>query len=102
MTMDEPKTNDDWLQLKLDVSRLFSAAPLSQAIRRRENPYTGRISEVRVMMDAVQDPAKHILLYGERGLGKTSLANTFWMNRRHSTATDVTPVFHPGITRVRG
>jgi hypothetical protein len=81
MTMDEPKTNDDWLQLKLDVGRLFSAAPLSQALRRRENLYTGRTSEVRVMMDAVRDPAKHILLYGERGLGKTSLANTFWMNR---------------------
>lgn len=30
------------------------------------------------MMRAVRDPAKHILLYGERGLGKTSLANVFW------------------------
>ena len=32
------------------------------------------------MVHAVRDPAKHILLYGERGLGKTSLANTFWRN----------------------
>ena len=39
--MDEPKTNDDWLQQKLDVGRLFSAAPLSKAIRRRENLYPG-------------------------------------------------------------
>jgi Cdc6-like AAA superfamily ATPase len=80
MTTDEPRTNDAWLQLELNVGRLFSAAPLSQGHGTSENLYTGRASEVRVMMDAVRDPAKHILLYGERGLGKTSLANTFWRN----------------------
>ena len=29
MTLNEPKTDDDWLQFELDVGRLFSAAPLS-------------------------------------------------------------------------
>ncbi len=85
MIMDEPRTNDDWLQLKLDVGRLFSAAPLSQGHGTRENLYTGRASEVRVMMHAVRDPAKHVLLYGERGLGKTSLANAFWRNNNTLT-----------------
>jgi hypothetical protein len=84
MTMDEPKTSNDWLQLERDVARLFSAAPLSAVGSLghgpREELYLGRASEIRQMVYAVRDPAKHILLYGERGLGKTSLANTFWRN----------------------
>jgi hypothetical protein len=82
MITDEPNTNNDWLELELDVGRLFSAAPLSAAgslsHELLETLYPGRASEVRLMMNAVQDPAKHIVLYGERGLGKTSLSNTFW------------------------
>jgi Cdc6-like AAA superfamily ATPase len=34
------------------------------------------------MMEAVRDPAKHILLYGERGLEKTSISNNFWTSHR--------------------
>jgi len=84
--MDEPKTNNDWLQLEVDVGRLFSGAPLSPIGSRGHGPieglYPGRASEVSRMMNAVRDPAKHILLYGERGLGKTSLSNTFWRKDR--------------------
>ena len=83
MATDEANTNIDWLQVERDVERLFSSAPLSpadlQGHGRLEALYPGRASEVRLLMRAVRDPAKHILLYGERGLGKTSLANTFWM-----------------------
>src|SRR5271170_7437460 len=85
MTMDDPpKTSIDWVQLELEVRRLFSAAPLSPhglpGAGHQEILYPGRASEVRLMMSAVHDPAKHILLYGERGLGKTSLSNTFWQS----------------------
>jgi hypothetical protein len=84
MNMGAPKTSIDWVQLELEVGRLFSAAPLSPDGLRgpelREILYPGRASEVRLMMSAVRDPAKHILLYGERGLGKTSLSNTFWQS----------------------
>ena len=85
MTMDEPKTTNDWRQLELDVGRLFSAAPFSPVGSldhgSRQELYPGRDSEMRLMMHAVRDPAKQILLYGERSLGKTSLSNTFWRNR---------------------
>ena len=87
MATDEANANIDWLQVERDVERLFSSAPLSpadlQGHSRLEALYPGRASEVRLLMRAVRDPAKHILLYGERGLGKTSLANTFWM-RSHT------------------
>jgi len=88
MTMNEPKTDDDWPQFELDVGRLFSAAPLSPVGSPDYVPGgldPGRASEVRLMMQAVRDPAKHILLYGERGLGKTSLANTFWRGNGSTT-----------------
>jgi len=85
MTMDEPKTTDDWRPLELEVGRLFSAAPFSAVGSLDHGPlqelYPGRAAEIRLMMQAVRDPAKHILLYGERSLGKTSLSNTFWRSR---------------------
>jgi hypothetical protein len=85
MTMDEPKTTDDWRPLELAVGRLFSAAPFTAVSSLDHGPlhelYPGRAAEMRLMMQAVRDPAKHILLYGERSLGKTSLSNTFWRNR---------------------
>src|ERR1700682_4302780 len=76
--MDESKTNRDWLQLELDVARLFSAAPLRWDNGSQEDLYAGRSSEKLRLMEAVLDPAKHILLYGERGIGKTSISNNFW------------------------
>lgn len=91
--MNAPKMNINWAELELDVGRLFSAAPLlHERLRDRKHQdslYPGRASEVRLMMNAVRDPAKHILLYGERGLGKTSLSNTFWQ----SSDAFLSPVF---------
>jgi Cdc6-like AAA superfamily ATPase len=82
--MDEPKTTNDWRQLELEMGRLFSAAPFSPVGSLDHGPrqelYPGRAVEMHLMMHAVRDPAKHILLYGERSLGKTSLSNTFWRN----------------------
>jgi hypothetical protein len=76
--MDESRTNRDWLQLEHDVAHLFSAAPLRWDNGSQEELYAGRSSEKHRLMEAVLDPAKHILLYGERGIGKTSISNNFW------------------------
>jgi len=80
--MDEPKTDKDWLQLELRLSQLFSSAPLAPALSLEHGPEeelsAGRALAAQRMMEAVRDPAKHIILYGERGIGKTSLSNTFW------------------------
>lgn len=87
--MSGPATGNHWLRLERDVGRLFSAAPLcavgSLGNGTSEELSLGREAEVRLMVQAVRDPAKHILLYGERGIGKTSLGNTFW---RHSNTSN--------------
>jgi AAA domain-containing protein len=77
--MNATKPNIDWSQLERDVARLFSAAPLpSPDYFSKEELFAGRTSEVRRLIEAVRDPAKHILLYGERGTGKTTISNNFW------------------------
>src|SRR5271165_1486832 len=37
--------------------------------------FAGRIDQVRQVMDAVNQRGQHAVIYGERGVGKTSLAN---------------------------
>lgn len=69
----KPKSDDDWLSLKLEVGTLFSGAPVDE-----EQLFAGRTPEIRRMLEAVLDRSQHVILFGERGVGKTSLANTFW------------------------
>lgn len=37
--------------------------------------FSGRLMQIRTIVDAVNQPGQHAILYGERGVGKTSLAN---------------------------
>jgi Cdc6-like AAA superfamily ATPase len=37
--------------------------------------FAGRHNEVGVILDAIGEPGRHVILYGERGVGKTSFAN---------------------------
>lgn len=68
-----PKTDADWLSLEWEISSLFSGAPVQE-----EELFAGRTSEVRRILDAVFERSRHVVLYGERGVGKTSIANVFW------------------------
>jgi Cdc6-like AAA superfamily ATPase len=63
----------DWASLAYEIAELFEAGPVLE-----EEMFAGRISEVRRMLEAVLDRSKHVVLYGERGVGKTSIANIFW------------------------
>jgi Cdc6-like AAA superfamily ATPase len=40
-----------------------------------ENLFSGRVSQTRDVVDAINQQGQHAVLYGERGVGKTSLAN---------------------------
>ncbi len=37
--------------------------------------FAGRAGEIQKVLDAVSRPGQHVILFGERGVGKTSLAN---------------------------
>jgi Cdc6-like AAA superfamily ATPase len=37
--------------------------------------FAGRIEQVMQVLNAIREPGRHVVLYGERGVGKTSLAN---------------------------
>lgn len=55
----------------VSLSRIFTP---SAPINRREL-FRGRIDQVLEITTAINQPGRHVVLYGERGVGKTSLAN---------------------------
>src|SRR5687768_7414644 len=66
-TLDEA----DAQALDIQVSRVFRpAAPVDEA-----DLFAGRKDQLRQVIDGVNQPGQHILIFGERGVGKTSLAN---------------------------
>lgn len=67
------RSDDDWLALDFEVGQLFSpAAPIDEA-----DLFAGRAAQVEKMFEAVSEKGKHAVLYGERGVGKTSLGRVF-------------------------
>jgi Holliday junction resolvasome RuvABC ATP-dependent DNA helicase subunit len=64
---------DDWLSLEFEIAALFDGAPIDE-----EDLFAGRQTEVRKMLETVFTRSKHVVLFGERGVGKTSLSNVFW------------------------
>lgn len=71
--MQKPTTQDDWINLAFEISTLFDGAPIDE-----EDLFAGRSSEVRKIVETVLSKSKHVVLFGERGVGKTSLSNIFW------------------------
>jgi len=61
------------MALEWEITHLFDGAPIDE-----EDLFAGRSTEVRRMLQAVLERSKNVILYGERGVGKTSLSNVFW------------------------
>jgi Cdc6-like AAA superfamily ATPase len=58
-------------QLDLRVGSVFTpAAPID-----RDALFAGRLVQVRQVVDAINGRGQHAIIFGERGVGKTSLAN---------------------------
>jgi Cdc6-like AAA superfamily ATPase len=58
-------------ELALRAGQVFSpAAPI-----REKDVFAGRREQLRTVIDAINQQGQHALIYGERGVGKTSLAN---------------------------
>ena len=60
-----------WQDFDIKLVEAFSpATPIS-----RGDFFRGRRAVVRRVIEAANQPGQHVLIYGERGVGKTSLAN---------------------------
>ena len=65
-----PRTDADWAAITFEASQLFTpSAPLTE-----DDLFAGRSEQIRKMLDATAERGKHVILFGERGVGKTSLA----------------------------
>lgn len=66
-------SDDDWDSLAFEAGQLFSpAAPIDE-----KDLFAGRRAQISKMLEAVSEKGKHAILYGERGVGKTSLGRVF-------------------------
>lgn len=68
-----PKEEQDWTDLEFEVRSLFSSGPIDE-----EQLFAGRVSQIKQLLEATLERSRHAVLFGERGVGKTSLANVFW------------------------
>jgi Cdc6-like AAA superfamily ATPase len=65
--------DDDWRAKEYEALDLFSpGAPIDEG-----NLLAGRSKQIEQLIDAVFQRGQHAILYGERGVGKSSLANVF-------------------------
>lgn len=70
-----PLTDDDWIHKSIEIQDLFSpAAPINEV-----SLIAGRQSQIAALSNAIFERGRHAILFGERGVGKTSLATTFHM-----------------------
>ena len=69
----QPQTDEDWQNKIYEAMDIFSpGAPIDDL-----NLLAGRSKQIDQIIDTVMQRGQHGILYGERGVGKSSLANTF-------------------------
>jgi hypothetical protein len=67
----KPRTPEEWAILKAEITEAFSpGAPVQE-----RDLFTGRATEIALLEDAVNQRGRHAIVFGERGVGKTSLVN---------------------------
>lgn len=73
--------------MALDAGRVFTpGAPIDERAL-----FAGRIEQIRQVVDAVSQVGLHAVIYGERGVGKTSLANVLSEFLRGTTGSVLAP-----------
>lgn len=69
---DAPLTKDDWFSKYVEITELFSP---THPIRELEL-FAGRQDQIGRLVESVFQAGQHAIIYGERGVGKTSLSIT--------------------------
>jgi len=71
-TSPDALSREESLRLAFEASEVFTpAVPIDQT-----DLFAGRTRQVAQIIDAVGQRGQHVVMYGERGVGKTSLAKT--------------------------
>src|SRR5689334_18110479 len=69
--MNAALSSDRAMELSIEAGRLFTpAAPIDN-----KSLFAGRTAQIRDVLDAVNQKGQHAIIFGDRGVGKTSLAN---------------------------
>lgn len=85
------KSEFDWESLDLRVSSVFTpSSPINS-----EELFRGRKTQVRALVDAINQPGRHAILFGGRGVGKTSLGKILPLKLR---TIDPCPIIAPFVT----
>lgn len=71
--MPRPNTPEEWFALSLSAGAVFTPTSPINA----QDLFAGRTDQIRQIVDVINQAGQHAILYGERGVGKTSLANVF-------------------------
>src|SRR5688500_10289417 len=67
----EEKDELDWENRAFEAGRVFRPnTPISE-----KDLFAGRVDQMRRVLDAVNQEGQHAVIFGDRGVGKTSLAN---------------------------
>jgi Cdc6-like AAA superfamily ATPase len=67
----KPSTPEDWAALRSDITAAFSpGSPVQE-----KDLFSGRAAQIAALEDAVDQRGRNAIVFGERGVGKTSLAN---------------------------
>lgn len=65
------QSNEKWQELALRAGTVFTPTSPINA----QELFAGRTDQIRQIVDVINQVGQHAILYGERGVGKTSLAN---------------------------
>jgi Cdc6-like AAA superfamily ATPase len=64
------RKDEDWRRLRFEAGRIFTpSTPIGIA-----ELFSGRLPQISKLVDTVAERGRHALIYGEPGVGKTSLA----------------------------
>jgi Cdc6-like AAA superfamily ATPase len=70
LAMSKRKTDDDWAALRFEIRQVFTP---STAVSTADL-FAGRQKQIRDLLDAISERGRHAVIFGEPGVGKTSLA----------------------------
>jgi DNA polymerase III delta prime subunit len=75
------KPETDWSALRHEVLETFTPGPPINDVAE----FSGRKATIQRLQDIAVERARHAIIFGERGVGKTSLANIFYKDLNTAT-----------------